>query len=147
MSSRLTSDQSLRLRELHHYVQPITRTTPGGETATVWHRGESGDHPVGILETVTKMVSEREKIPPARRRGVGTGKKFPLLARNGRFLAILGVLGEFCTGLAKKRQLLGEFCTGIGSGCGTKFSLLARNGQFSLILGVLGEFCTGCALR
>ena len=97
MSSRLTSDQSLRLRELHHYVQPITRTTPGGETATVWHRGESGDHPVGILETVTKMVSEREKIPPARRRGVGTGKKFPLLARNGRFLAILGVLGEFCT--------------------------------------------------
>ena len=30
--------------------------------------------------------------------GVGSGRKFSLLARNGRISVFLGVLGEFCTG-------------------------------------------------
>ena len=38
--------------------------------------------------------------------------------------AILGVLGEFCTGSTREGRVLGEFCTGIGPACGTKFSLL-----------------------
>ena len=44
--------------------------------------------------------------------GVGSGRKFSLLARNGRILVFLGVLGEFCTGRARGRLLPGEFCTG-----------------------------------
>ena len=54
----------------------------------------------------------REKVLPARLRGGGTGRKFSLLARNGRILVFLGVLGEFCTGRARGRLLPGEFCTG-----------------------------------
>ena len=41
---------------------------------------------------------KREKVLPARLRGGGTGRKFSLLARNGRISVFLGVLGEFCTG-------------------------------------------------
>ena len=44
--------------------------------------------------------------------GVGSGRKFSLLARNGRISVFLGVLGEFCTGRARGRLLPGEFCTG-----------------------------------
>ena len=44
--------------------------------------------------------------------GGGTGRKFSLLARNGRISLIVGVPGEFCTGRARGRLLRGEFCTG-----------------------------------
>ena len=78
----------------------------------VWCPGESGDQPVSCVEIDTKVVLLREKILPARWRSVGNGKKFSLLARNGRISWILGVLGEFCTGWVRWWVLPGEFCTG-----------------------------------
>ena len=91
-----------------------------------WCRGESGDQPVSCVEIDTKMVLLREKILPARWCGVGNGKEFSLLARNGQFSLIVGVLGEFCIGCALWRVLLGEFCTG-----------------WALRWVLWGEFCTG----
>ena len=78
----------------------------------VWGPGESGDQPVSCVEIDTKVVLLREKILPARWRSVGNGKKFSLLARNGRISLIVGVPGEFCTGWVRWWVLLGEFCTG-----------------------------------
>ena len=100
------------------------------EGALVWCSGESGDQPVSCVERDTKAVLLREKILPARWCGVGTGKRFSLLARNGQFSLILCVPGEFCTGWALRWGLLGEFCTG-----------------WALRWVLLGEFCTGWALR
>ena len=45
-------------------------------------------------------------------RGGASGTKFSLLGQNGPKWAILGVLGEFCTGWAAGGGVLGEFCTG-----------------------------------
>ena len=59
-------------------------------------------------------------------RGGASGTKFSLLGQNGLKWAILGVLGEFCTGCAAGVGVLGEFCTGWAAG-----------------VGVLGEFYTG----
>ena len=53
------------------------------------------------------VVLLREKILPARWRSVGNGKKFSLLAGNGRISVFLGVLGEFCTGWARAWGSLG----------------------------------------
>ena len=39
--------------------------------------------------------------------GVGSGRKFSLLARNGRISVFLGVPGEFCTGWARAWNSLG----------------------------------------
>ena len=86
----------------------------------VWCPGESGDQPVSCVEIDTKVVLLREKILPARWRSVGNGKKFSLLARNGRISWILGVLGEFCTGWGGGVPVMGVgWCC-----CGRKFSLL-----------------------
>ena len=71
---------------------------------------------------------ERYKVLPAGGRGGGGGTKFSLLGQNRLKWAILGVLGEFCTGWAAGVGVLGEFCTGWAAG-----------------VGVLGEFCTGWA--
>ena len=73
----------------------------------VWCPGESGDQPVSCVEIDTKVVLLREKILPARWRSVGNGKKFSLLAGNGRISVFLGVLGEFCTGWARAWGSLG----------------------------------------
>ena len=59
--------------------------------------------------------------------GVGSGRKFSLLARNGRISLIVGVRGEFCTGWALRRACRESFVPGewwIGVGSGRKFSLL-----------------------
>ena len=45
-------------------------------------------------------------------RGGASGTKFSLLGQNGLKWAILGVLGEFCTGWAAGVGVRGEFCTG-----------------------------------
>ena len=80
--------------------------------------------------------------------------KFSLLAQNASKMGISGVLGEFCTGWARRGCEPGEFCTDTGPACGTKFSLLgllvgvsakkfalrAQNGPKSAVCGVLGEF-------
>ena len=68
----------------------------------------------------------RYKVLPAGGRGGASGTKFSLLGQNGLKWAILGVLGEFCTGWAAGVGVRGEFCTGWAAG-----------------VGVLGEFCTG----
>ena len=44
--------------------------------------------------------------------GGGCGTKFSLLVQNWLKWAILGVLGELCTGWAAGGGVLGEFCTG-----------------------------------
>ena len=41
---------------------------------------------------------------------------FALLGKNGRFSVFLGLLGEFCLGLAVGGLLLGEFCLGLAVG-------------------------------
>ena len=59
--------------------------------------------------------------------GGGTGRKFSLLARNGRISLIVGVRGEFCTGWALRRACRESFVPGewwVGVGSGRKFSLL-----------------------
>ena len=63
----------------------------------------------------------RESFVPAERWiGVGSGKKFSLLARNGRISLIVGVPGEFCTGWGGGAPVMGVgWCC-----CGRKFSLL-----------------------
>ena len=80
--------------------------------------------------------------------------KFSLLAQNASKMGISGVLGEFCTGWARRGCEPGEFCTDTGPACGTKFSLLGllvgvsakkfalrvQNGPKSAVCGVLGEF-------
>ena len=66
----------------------------------------------------------RYKVLPARLLGGASGTKFSLLGQNRLKWAILGVLGEFCTGWAAGVGVLGEFCAGFGTGRGTKFSLL-----------------------
>ena len=71
-------------------------------------------------------VLVRDFFRPARRVGGGSGTKLSLLAQNGPKTAFWGVLGEFCTGWARRGCVLGEFYTG-----------WARRGC------VLGEFCTG----
>ena len=71
-------------------------------------------------------LSERDDIRPAVRSGLKSVTFFALLGKNGWILAFLGLLGEFCLGLAVGGVLLGEFCLG-------------------LVVGgvLLGEFCTG----
>ena len=54
----------------------------------------------------------RYKVLPAGHRDGESGTKFSLLGQNGLKWAILGVLGEFCTGWAAGVGVLGEFCTG-----------------------------------
>ena len=39
--------------------------------------------------------------------------KFAQRTKNGPKLAVCGLLGEFCTGLAQECPVLGEFCTGL----------------------------------
>ena len=50
--------------------------------------------------------------------------KFSLLAQNASKMGISGVLGEFCTGWARRGCEPGEFCTDTGPACGTEFPLL-----------------------
>ena len=113
----------------------------------VWCPGESGDQPVSCVEIDTKVVLLREKILPARWRSVGNGKKFSLLAGNGRISVFLGVLGEFCTGWVRWWVLLGEFCTGWARGgcCWESFVPGAGScpGRSALSGAYWGGFCTG----
>ena len=81
----------------------------------------------------------RYKVLPAGGRGGGCGTKFSLLGQNGLKWAILGVLGEFCTGWAAGVGVLGEFCIGGGAGCGRKFSLL----DFLVVAAVQSSPCSG----
>ena len=53
-------------------------------------------------------LSERDDIRPAVRSGLKSVTFFALLGKNGWILAFLGLLGEFCLGLAKIGLLLGE---------------------------------------
>ena len=80
----------------------------------VWCPGESGDQPVSCVEIDPKVVLLREKILPARWWGVGNGKRFSLLVRNGLFSLNLRVPGEFCPGWALRWVLPGEFCPACG---------------------------------
>ena len=80
----------------------------------VWCPGESGDQPVSCVEIDPKVVLLREKILPVRWWGVGNGKRFSLLVRNGLFSLNLRVPGEFCTGWALRWVLPGEFCPACG---------------------------------
>ena len=59
-------------------------------------------------------VLVRDFFRPACRVGGGSGTKLSLLAQNGPKTAFWGVLGEFCTGWARRGCVLGEFCTGYG---------------------------------
>ena len=68
-------------------------------------------------------VPVRDFLLPARLVGGGSGIKLSLRAESGPQSAFWGVLGEFCTGWARRGYVLGEFCPGSGSACGTKFSL------------------------
>ena len=99
----------------------------------VWCPGESGDQPVSCVEIDTKVVLLREKILPARWRSVGNGKKFSLLAGNGRISVFLGVPGEFCTGWARGGCCWESFVPGAGSCPGRS----ALSGAY------WGGFCTG----
>ena len=101
----------------------------------------------------------RDFIRPARLGGGGSGIKLSLLAQNASKMGISGVLGEFCTGWARRGCEPGEFCTDTGPACGTKFSLLGlmvgdcakkfsqrtKNAPKSAVCGVLGEFFRGNA--
>ena len=69
----------------------------------------------------------RDFFRPARVVGGGSGTKFSLLAQNGPKSAFWGVLGEFCTGIARRAASGESFVPG---------GLLAGD--------VLGEFCTEC---
>ena len=80
----------------------------------------------------------RDFFRPARVVGGGSGTKFSLLAQNGPKSAFWGVLGESCTGwarrgwvpggfssgIARRGHEWGQFCAGSGPACGIKFSLL-----------------------
>ena len=77
-------------------------------------------------------LSERDDIRPAVRSGLKSVTFFALLGKNGWILAFLGLLGEFCLGLAKIGLLLGEFCLGlakIGLLLGELFRALALSGH------------------
>ena len=52
----------------------------------------------------------REKIRPARLVGDKSGTKLSQQEQNAPNRAILGVLGEFCTGTAGAQLAWGEFC-------------------------------------
>ena len=74
--------------------------------------------------------------------GVGSGRKFSLLARNGRISVFLGVLGEVCTGRARGRLLPGEFCTGwarawgsLGAGLLCGAPLARKSANYGLLFG------------
>ena len=54
----------------------------------------------------------RDKVLLARVVGGSSGTKFSLLTPNASKRAILGVLGEFCTGSTREGCEQGEFCTG-----------------------------------
>ena len=96
----------------------------------------------------------RDFIRPVWPIGGESDTKFSLLAQNASKMGISGVLGEFCTGWARRGCEPGEFCTDTGPACGTKFSLLGlvvgvsakkfslrvQNGPKSAVCGVLGEF-------
>ena len=88
-------------------------------------------------------LSQRDDIRPVVRSGLKSVIFFALLGKNGRFSVFLGLLGEFCLGLAVGGLLLGEFCLGLAVG-----GLLL--GEFCLGLAVggllLGEFCLGLAV-
>ena len=83
---------------------------------------------------------ERYKVLPAGGRGGGCGTKFSLLGQNRLKWAILGVLGEFCTGWAAGVGVLGEFCAGWAAGVGVLGEFCAG---WAAGVGVLGEFCIG----
>ena len=101
----------------------------------------------------------RDFFRPARLGGGGSGIKLSLLAQSGPKRGVSGVLGEFCTGWARRGCEPGEFCTVTGPACGTKFSLLGllvgvsakkfalrvQNSPKSAVCGVLGEFFRGNA--
>ena len=59
-------------------------------------------------------VLVRDFFRPAGRVGGGSGIKLSLLVLNGSKSAFRGVLGEFCTGWARRGCVLGEFCAGYG---------------------------------
>ena len=58
-------------------------------------------------------LSQRDDIRPVVRSGLKSVIFFALLGKNGRFSVFLGLLGEFCLGLAVGGLLLGEFCLGL----------------------------------
>ena len=53
-------------------------------------------------------LSQRDDIRPVVRSGLKSVIFFALLGKNGRFSVFLGLLGEFCLGLAVGGLLLGE---------------------------------------
>ena len=61
-------------------------------------------------------LSQRDDIRPVVRSGLKSVIFFALLGKNGRFSVFLGLLGEFCLGLAVGGLLLGEFCLGLAVG-------------------------------
>ena len=71
-----------------------------------------------------RCVLVRDFLLPVWRIGGESDTKFSLLAQNASKMGISGVLGEFCTGWARRGCEPGEFCTDTGPACGTKFSLL-----------------------
>ena len=71
-----------------------------------------------------RCVLVRDFLLPVWRIGGESDTKFSLLAQNASKMGISGVLGEFCTGWARRGGVLGGFCTDTGPACGTKFSLL-----------------------
>lgn len=63
-------------------------------------------------------LSQRDDIRPVVRSGLKSVIFFALLGKNGRFSVFLGLLGEFCLGLAVGGLLLGElFRAGMPWGC------------------------------
>lgn len=63
-------------------------------------------------------LSQRDDIRPVVRSGLKSVIFFALLGKNGRFSVFLGLLGEFCLGLAVGGLLLGElFRAGMPRGC------------------------------
>ena len=61
-------------------------------------------------------LSQRDDIRPVVRSGLKSVIFFALLGKNDRFSVFLGLLGEFCLGLAVGGLLLGEFCLGLAVG-------------------------------
>ena len=94
-----------------------------------------------------RCVLVRDFLLPVWPIGGESDTKFSLLVQNASKMGISGVLGEFCTGWARRGCEPGEFCTDTGPACGTKFSLLGENRSKRAVSGVLGEFCTGWARR
>ena len=82
----------------------------------------------------------RDFFLPARVVGGGSGTKFSLLALNGPKLAFWGVLGDFCTGWARRGCVLGDFCTGWAVEPGVRGEFCTGSGSAKI---PLGEFCPG----